>query len=283
MIQIETSGNQAVWLPTDVSEAEAERLITDDNWCAQVKEDGIHVLAASVKGRIDIRNRKGEPHPMPDVIKTQLADLPNETLLDGEKLHSGILVVFDILYLAGEDLRKLPYQRRFEIITGLCVTLRKSLVVPVLTAFGTKDKRKMVETVRAARGEGVIFKDLRVPYRPGRPAEGGSMRRLKFRKSLTCILQRRPNDTKASFEMYLMDGQEPVNIGSVSAQQYFDGIAPGEIRIGEVTYLYATPSKKVVQPVLLRPVPWRDDKVAEECTIDQLVQGGRFAQGVNRG
>jgi hypothetical protein len=41
--------------------------------------------------------------------------------------------------------------------------------------------------------------------------------------------------------------------------------------------LYATPSNKIVQPRLKRPDPFRTDKRPEDCTMDQLVKGGRFA------
>lgn len=105
------------------------------------------------------------------------------------------------------------------------------------------------------------------------------MRRLKFLKSLTCIVQRRRTDDKASFEMFVFDkDKKPVNIGQVSAQQFFLMIEPGEAKIAEVSYLYATPGNKLTQPRLVRPVPWRDDKSAEECTLDQLIRGGRFAE-----
>lgn len=275
-MNLELSGDQCVWLPCDVDEAGAETLIRDDNWLGQRKEDGVHVIAARTEKGLTTRNRTGTPHPIPAALAKAMSTLPIGTMSDGEKLHEGGYVVFDLMYLEGQDLRKVPYEDRFELATALCRVMNQPLIFPVITAFGTDEKRKLVETVRASRGEGCIFKDRRAPYTPGRFPDWrmNTMVRLKFRKSLTCILQRRPNDTKASFEMYLLDGDQPVNIGSVSAHRMYDNIKPGEVGIGECSYLYATPGQKLVQPVLVR---FRDDKTSSDCLADQLVIGGRFA------
>lgn len=287
-VNLDVAGDQCVWLPTDIVwppdqdeiPAEAMKLIEDPGWCAQVKEDGNHVIAARTQDKLTFRNRKGAEHPVPTATAKALMGLLPNTMLDGEKLHEGGYVIFDAMYVGDRDIRDLPYSDRMTIINTEvlalipdCITIRF-----VQTAVLATSKLALVTLLRQMNAEGVIFKSLRAPYRPGRPETGGPMRRLKFLKSLTCVVQRRRTDNKASFEMFVFDkDKKPVNIGQVSAQQFFSQIEPGAAKIAEVTYLYATPGNKLTQPRLVRPVPWRDDKSAEECTLDQLIQGGRFA------
>lgn len=267
-------GVDAVWLPTDIDEREVEDFLTSDNYCAQTKEDGIHVLAShNVEGRADTRNRRGEPRMDVELAK-MIQAWPRETMVDGEKLHEGGFVGFDMLYDAGEDLRAKLYRERLLRLLELAVDSPKNLFRVVETAIGTEAKRALVNRLRKENKEGVIFKDLRSTYTPGRTAWGWSMRRLKFRKSLTAVVLRRPNDTKASFEMFVFDGDKPVNIGSVSAHRFYEQIKPGESMIAECSYLYATPGRKLVQPTLVR---FRDDKIASDCLANQLIVGGRFA------
>lgn len=278
-MRIETAGGDAVWLPTDVEERELDGFLENDNYCLQVKEDGIHVLASrSPSGRPVTLNRRGEVHRVPDEMVRLVSDWPEETMVDGERLHEGGFVGFDMLYACGEDLRSKPYDMRLFRLAEFVGEVNSSLFRVVETAIGTEAKRALVDRIRAANGEGVIIKDMRSKYLPGRTAWGWSMRRLKFLKSLTAILLRPMTDTKAHFEMYLYSGGGvPVKVGTVSAQQFYEQIPPGKARIGEVTYLYGTPNQKVIQPRLKRPLPWRDDKKAEDCTIDQIITGGRFA------
>lgn len=289
-MNLDLSGDQCVWLPNPITwppgqatiPAEAMKLIEDPNWAAQTKEDGIHLLAARTPTRQVFLNRKGEPHAVSPTIAKALENLLPNTLLDGEKLHSGELVLFDTMYVDDTDLRELPYEARFARLNlDILPRVDRSVVRVVESAIGQVAKLELLTRIRAANGEGLVFKDLRALYRPGRPETGGTCRKLKFLKSVTCVCQRRPDtdkNQKASFEMWVMDeAGKPVNIGQVTAQQYFDDIEPGKARVGEVVYLYSTPENKLTQPVLKRPDPWRTDKSAEECTLDQLVRGGRFA------
>lgn len=283
-MRVDVMGVDAVWLPTDIDERELESFLTNDSYCAQTKEDGVHLLASrNAAGRVDTRNRRGEIHRVPEPLAKMIDKWAPETMVDGEKLHEGGLVGFDMLYDAGEDLRGKPYRERLLRLTEFALDVDSALFRVVETALTTEDKRALVDRLRAENKEGVIFKDLRSKYTPGRTAWGWSMRRLKFLKSMTAVIMRRPADykgkdaDKASFELFLTDGAKWVNIGTVSAQQFLDSLKPGESRVAEITYLYSTPSNKVVQPRLKRPTPWREDKNPEDCTIDQLIRGGRFA------
>lgn len=283
-MRVDVMGADAVWLPSDIDERELEMFLTNDAYCAQTKEDGVHVLASrNAAGRVDTRNRRGELHSVPPALAQIIERWPPETMVDGEKLHEGGFVAFDLLYLAGEDLRNFPYRERLLRLTQFVLATESPFFRVVETALTTEAKRALVEKVRAANGEGIILKDLRSAYTPGRTAWGWTMRRLKFLKSMTAVIMRRPADyrgkdaNKASFELFLMENGQWVNIGTVSAQQFFERLQPGESAVAEVLYLYSTPGNRVVQPRLKRPDPFRSDKRPEDCTITQLVKGGRFA------
>ena len=283
-MQLSAVGTEAVWLPSDLPESELPGFIEHDNYLVQRKEDGIHILAGvKANGNVFALNRRGEPHGIPKALETMLARLPPETMLDAEKLHEGGMVAFDFLYYGGEDLRELPYATRLSRLVTLCLAINSPLLRVVETALTVKDKLALIERLRAEQAEGIIVKDLRSTYTPGRTAWGWSMRRVKFTKSLTAIVYRRLNDNKGSFDVLLIDPKLrnlPVLIGTVTAQQFFDQLEPGQSAVAEISYLYSTPSNKIVQPRLKRPNPWRSDKRPSDCTIDQLVMGGRFAQRI---
>lgn len=292
-MRVEMRGADAVWLPSDIDvpqdqmEKVLERYITDPLWFFQKKEDGVHVLASRNKaGKVDTRNRKGGLHGVPMPLIRLLAQMAPETMLDGEKLHEGGFVVFDMLYEAGRDLRLLPYGERLlailEWYTKFVESTRSGLIRVIETAVDTTTKRALAKRLRAQNAEGFIIKSAKAPYTPGRWEDWrmNTMLRVKFTKSMSVLVERRNGgDTKASFEMYLLDAnKEWRNIGTVSAQQFYKRLEPGQRAIAEVTYLYATPENAVVQPRLKRPDPFRSDKALEECTLSQLVIGGRFAR-----
>jgi hypothetical protein len=274
-----------VWLPCDLPPEQAERFIEDPNYFFQKKEDGVHLLASkNQQGLVDTRNRRGELHRIPLELAKVLNQMAPETMLDGEKLHEGGLVVFDMLYDAGRDLRPLSYGERLlamlEWYTKFVWTTKSGLIRIVETAMDADAKRALAQRLKEENAEGYIIKDARAPYAPGRTDDWQThtMFRVKFLKSLTAIVYRRIGDTKGSFDVLLIDGTVPTLIGTVTSQQFHDQLGPGESAIAEISYLYSTPSNKIVPTRLKRPNPWRTDKRPSDCTINQLIKGGRFAK-----
>lgn len=268
-MEVKVFGTDAVWLPTDLEERDLARFTSNSLFAFQKKEDGVHVLAARNAEKLVILNRRGEPHKT-TALNELLSDLPVNTMLDGERLHGDGLAVFDVLHHAGEDLRDKPYVVRFNHVVQICSDLRQPLVRPVETALDEMEKQKLYKRLRSSNAEGIIIKDLGARYVPGR----AGMYRLKFVKSLTCMVYRR-RDTKVSFEMFLLgEGDRYIPIGSVNAHKFYDNLKPAESGIAEVRYLYATPEGKLVQPSLVR---FRSDKTVLDCLVNQMVVGGRFA------
>jgi bifunctional non-homologous end joining protein LigD len=270
-----------VWLPTDIDGREAETLIQSPEWCAQEKVDGIRILVGTPGGRLTIQNRRGESHGFPARIKAvleeSLSDFARDSLYDGEYLHAGEIVLFDILQFGSRPLRHLPYLQRWQILTEL-IEAWPSRVHPVHSAFTIPDKVALIGQIRAEGADGVNFKHLDAPYQAGRPGRSGTwtMRRWKWRKCLECLVSRRADGTR-SFEMFLLSSnpESPlVSIGAVSSRHFHDQLDPGAVAIAEISYLYSTPRRRIVQPVMEH---WRPDKEPGDCTLDQLVPGGRFA------
>jgi hypothetical protein len=87
------------------------------------------------------------------------------------------------------------------------------------------------------------------------------------------IVRRRKGDLKRSFDVYMMDCETAVYVGSTSTHTWYDEIKPDEAAIAEVNYLYASEDRRLIQPQLQR---LRDDKEIEGCVSGHLVIGKKF-------
>ncbi len=109
-------------------------------------------------------------------------------------------------------------------------------------------KADLLERLKAASKEGVVFKRHDAPYVPRRPASGGQALKHKFYETASFLVSQ-IND-KRSVCLALVEDDTPVNAGNVTIPPNHDIPAPGDIV--EVRYLYAFPeSGCVYQPVYL--------------------------------
>jgi bifunctional non-homologous end joining protein LigD len=74
------------------------------------------------------------------------------------------LVVFDVLHLDGRAVRELPYRKRRALLDELVVPHPRWRLAPAWT----ERFDDVVEVTRAHELEGVVYKRLEAPYRPGR-------------------------------------------------------------------------------------------------------------------
>lgn len=285
------------WLPTDILPGEVDALIRDDDWCLQEKLDGRRLIVHRTSYETNLYNRNGGlVTPTAQMVRAITPWLPIGYAFDGEWLdRKEEYQIFDILETPEDgDIRSWPTDRRIMLMTlkasaamawpisaALSNTVAGVRILP--THLGTARKRKMLERLHQEDAEGAIFKQLSAPYTPGRPLVGGTMRRLKFRKTADVILQRRPpgHDESRSFEAWIFDKGQPRHIGSVNANRgesprephFYDRLEPGEVIVGEVSYLHVSDNYNLIQPTIVR---LRDDKDPEACTIDQLVVGKRY-------
>ena len=174
------------------------------------------------------------------------------------------------------DVAALSYGERFRLLVeeldpGLSEPVR------VLTiAEGTKAKRRLCDTLRAAKAGGLVFKQRDAPYKAGRPASGGTQRKHKFVKSADVVLL---SNAGNAYQMAVYDGAKLVEVGKVfagttnaSRKQLDALLSAGTQPVAEVKYLYATDDEQLFQPVFVRI---RTDKAAKACLRSQLVKTNR--------
>jgi bifunctional non-homologous end joining protein LigD len=251
-----------------ISEAQARRLIEDEDWGAQEKMDGERRAAHVEKDQAYGSNRKGLIVPLPLALADELQSLYAQNgalLFDGEMIGD-TLWVFDLLR-KGRMLQALPWRVRMQQADEAVQGFRHLQALPV--AVTTDAKRRLWNTVKAAKGEGIVFKRLSSPVTAGRPNGGGDWLKYKFTASATCYVMD-VNPGKRSVKIGLLDNgalkrQTILPVGNVTIPP--NHTVPTAGAIVEVEYLYAYPGGSLYQPVY-RGI--RMDRDIEACTPHQL-------------
>jgi len=178
-----------------------ERLPTGDEWGYQLKWDGVRIIShIDTSGSVHLYSRKmlGKNDVYPEIVALLQEHLPAEVrrgglVLDGEAVvfdpqlqrpvfqlvlqrersqasrivrqrWPAAYVLFDILYIDGEDLRSLPYLERHRRLSGLLPERKPSLFVSDLFTDG----EALWRWVEEHDWEGVVAKRLTSPYRSGK-------------------------------------------------------------------------------------------------------------------
>ncbi len=253
-------------LLNECSEEDLEKYLTDNNWCAQEKFDGQNRLLFTGKKGAQAANRKGLVIGLDNNREKDLQSFPEGYIFNGEDMGR-IVYLFDLI---GEKQRSLPYKRRFEALETL-ITDYKLPGRPfrvVYTAWDTEDKRELLKTLRDNKKEGIVFKDIRASYTPGRPASGGTQVKFKFYDTCSCVVTG-VNKTKRSISLGLYDkagvNTQLIEVGNCTVYPNQD--IPKVRDVVEVKYLYAYEGGSLYQPVLIGP---RTDIDLPECKISQL-------------
>lgn len=242
-------------------EAALEKFVLDDEWIAQEKKDGERRMTKDGSGV----NRKGLLVPLKEAIATEVARVIPSGALDSEEVGD-VLHIFDILILNGRDLRALDWEERNLELVNLfdqsSVSAGSRLCyVPV--ARGTKEKRSLIAQVRAAGGEGVVFKRRSAKYTPGRPNSGGDQVKFKFTASASTIVT--GHNEKRSVNIAVRNDREIIGVGNVTIPPSAE--VPPVGTIIEVRYLYAYRGGSLFQPTY-RGI--RSDLDESDCGIEQL-------------
>jgi len=248
-----------------VEEAEVELLLRDDNYCAQEKFDGRHLLVRKQDDDLEGINKKGFIVGLPQTVANELRSVSGSFIPDGESIGDDYHA-FDLLEYNGENLRLLPYRVRLARLIDLLLLTRSDYkhIRLVETAFSTQQKTELWERLRRENREGIVFKRLDAPYVPGRPSRGGPQLKFKFVATLSAVVAK-INDRR-SVEISLFQGRSLVSCGNVAIPANHE--IPPVGSIVEVRYLYAyRDSLALYQPVYLGP---RDDVEAGECLVSQL-------------
>ncbi len=257
-------------LLTPVEADALEKLLADDSLVAQQKLDGVRVLV-HVGDPMLATNRAGQATDIAADILAGLGELPHGTVVDGEVL-GGKYWLFDVLAIGKEEVSKLGYVERWERLDGE-VEPGLSGPVSVLAMSVGKDKKKLLESLRAQKAEGIVFKRRDAPYTAGRHS---TQLKHKFVKSADVAIIANAGN---AYRMVVQDEKKQFDVGKVFAgttnasRKDLDArLARGETPVAEVQYLYATADDQLYQPVFVRT---RDDKEPDECLRSQLVHTDR--------
>jgi len=248
-----------------VEEAEVELLLRDDNYCAQEKFDGKHLLIRKQDEDLEGINKKGFIVGLPQTVANELRGLYGSFIPDGESIGDDFHA-FDLLEHNGENLRSLPYRIRLARLIDLLMLTRSDYKYIRLasTAFSTQQKTELYQRLRRENREGIVFKRLDAPYTPGKPNSGGPQLKFKFVATMSAVVAR--VNTQRSVEVSLFNGRSLVSCGNVTIPANHQ--IPSVGTIVEVRYLYAyRDSLALHQPVYLGP---RDDVDPGECLVSQL-------------
>ena len=259
----ETAGGLVIapMLLNEVTQAEAEELLTDPNFCAQVKWDGVRCQLQRIGEEILAFSRTNKPIALPQnvVEAMSLISTPGDIVFDGELIGEQFFV-FDLIQW-GRKYTEQRYHDRLIALYDHARFMEPTTLNITPTAYTTDEKRAMMKTLREHGAEGIVFKRLDVRYSPGRPNSYGPALKLKFVATASVIVVG-PNGTKRSVNVMLADGTP---LGSVTIPVNRE--VPSVGAIVECRYLYCYRGGSLVQAVYLGE---REDVEREECTIEQL-------------
>jgi DNA ligase D-like protein (predicted ligase) len=208
-----------------------DRLPTGPEWQYELKFDGYRAIAFKTRGRVHLRSRNGKDfsqrfcslirplQPLADetvvdgeIVSLDAAGRPSFNLLQNSATHEDGLVfyLFDLLILAGEDLRNQPLEVRRNLLqrrvmSGLPEPIRFSETIEASAA-------ELVRAVREQGLEGVIAKQRDSLYQAGK--RSGAWVKMRVNR-----------------------GQELVIGGYVPAPKNFDSIVVGYYKGKQLFYV----------------------------------------------
>lgn len=250
-----------------VTETEVMNLIKDSMFAEQEKMDGERRAAQAENGKVVGINRKGLIVPLPQPITDELQSIASKSgdiLIDGE-IIGDILYVFDMHVYKGDRIHSMPWLKRMRLAELALARCKSIKTVPV--AVTVNEKRALWDKIKAAHGEGVVFKRINSIVKEGRPNTGGDWLKFKFAESASCWVME-VNSGKRSVKIGLLDGDckpQMIPVGNVTIPPNYDVPAVGDIV--EVEYLYAYKGGSIYQPVYRGKRP---DVDIEACIIGQL-------------
>lgn len=252
-------------LPSPIDDDTCQRMLADPAWAMQEKANGERRTLLIAAGKVQGVNKLGLLVDVPEHWAVEFGALIDADI-DGEHVGDHFYA-FDLLRLGQQDLRGESFDTRYATLTGLIQTHQPFVPsMRLLTASTTvADKRAAFDAIKAAAGEGVVFKKRSDPYDAGR---SGSSLKFKHLESSTCIVVTKNRQRSVQIGLLSADGrQQLIGLGNVTIPANHD--VPDEGSLVEVQYLYFNPGGAFEQPVYLGP---RSDITREEATFAQVTR-----------
>lgn len=233
------------------------------------KYDGVRVFAWS-DAKVLLSSKHNGVYgeaDYPDIVR-ELSSLEKGTILDGELLKmSGELYVFDVLFVAGQDNRSKPLWSRKVTLEGILRLERPHVhLVPAKFCTTKESVLSYYDEIVGSGGEGVVVKDVRAPY----SATPGAWLKVKHRVDIDVFVSsvKLTEGGRREFEMGLYDGDGVRYVGDIynaDGSVNRNGITEGSVL--RVKYLPTKGYHYLRDPIIMEV---RTDKLAKECTVDQL-------------
>ena len=167
-----------------------ERPPSGRGWAHEIKFDGYRIQARVEAGKAVLRTRKGldwtEKFPtiakaaaaLPDcIVDGEIVALDRDGVTDFAALQAAlsdgdtkrlVFFAFDLLFLAGEDLRKLPLADRKALLQTMLTERKKAAPVIRYVEHFEAPGDEVLRSACAMHLEGVVSKRLDAPYASGR-------------------------------------------------------------------------------------------------------------------
>jgi ATP-dependent DNA ligase len=261
-------------LLTEVTRDQATRLINSDRFGGEEKHNGERrTIVKDASGIRDFNREGNKGKGLPSHIINMLVAHPLPSFTIDCEWEKGIVVVLDVLVLGGLNFAPQPYAKRKEA-AHLAFDNQSNYIRVTKTVTGRVAKLALIAAMEADHAEGVVFKDLTAPWRPGRSEQHF---KLKFWKSLDCIVIAPSPKGHNSVEVGVFNRKGKMHrICGVSLNGK-PSVKMGDVL--EIDYLYGTDKLEVVQPNLARV---RDDKRPSECTTAQIIVNANFLGKVDK-
>ncbi len=269
-----------------------------EGWSFEVKWDGYRSLAKVRGGKVHLVSRNGKSlNARFPTVAAALSGLPVDAVFDGEivavdakgrpdfqalqnSARSGegriLYYVFDVLYAAGQDLRRLPLRRRRAILLKL-VPISKTVR---LSESLEKSGRAYFHAAQKMGLEGVMAKDLSSPYRSGeRTGDWLKIKTQKRQEAVICGFTQ-PRASRRYFGALVLgahDKGELAWIGNVGAG--FSERSLSDIH-GQLAPLITDRSPFAKEPRIDMPVTWVQPRLVGEVKFSEWTSEGLMRQPV---
>lgn len=252
--------------PCPITRGELELLMDEPSWGLQEKANGENRTLKCINGAVTGGNKKGFQTPVPIHWLDQFAQVGN-FLANGEHIGD-TFYAFDLLEVDGIDLRGESQRHRYERLAQLHATFKDRVPsFALLTChYDTEAKRKLLQQVESASGEGVVAKDGDAPWDDGR---NKNTLKFVFRDVATCIVIGANSQRSVQIGLLNKDGCV-FPCGNVTIPTNKEVPADGSLI--DVKYLYYNGTafeQPVYDPDNKGP---RADVERHECTIDQILR-----------
>lgn len=240
----------------------------------QVKHDGERRIVVATPDDVFGSNRKGLrvelATPIREALSATLVGLHRTRLvLDTEDMGDH-LQIFDVLEASDKNFMNTAFEVRAQFLWNFmkldepiydCLRLS----IPSYTNSVEYIKR-FAAANEASNEEGIVLRDPRAAYTPGRPNSWGPCLKLKFYASATCLVES-VHPTKRSIGLKLLDAEkgESVFVGNCTIPPNYK--IPTESQLVEIKYLYAYRGGALYQPQYKGV---RHDLELCDATLDQL-------------